>query len=424
MSVSLVLGAQWGDEGKGKLVDLMCKDYDIVVRFQGGANAGHTIVYNNTKIVLHLIPSGILQSQTICVIGNGVVIDPIALVTELEMLKSNGIDVTNRLLISENAHLILPYHVALDKARERYSTSTIIGTTGRGIGPAYADKVARSGIKVFNILDEKKLSELIHLNLEEKNQILNFVYNSVDTVLEEDINKFLDACRQIRPFISDTSYYINNAISSNKNIMLEGAQGALLDIDYGTYPFVTSSNPSAGGACTGAAVPPNKINRIVGITKAYCTRVGNGPFPTEQKNNIGELLSKRGNEFGSTTGRARRCGWLDLVALNYSIMINGITEIALTKLDVLDTLEEIFVATKYIYNNSSTNKFPVNISEQDDLKIEYVKFRGWKKNLAGVREFGNLPEEAQDYIKFIEEYTKTRVSFISTSPERNDTIIR
>jgi len=423
MNVTLVLGAQWGDEGKGKLVDLMCKDFDIVARFQGGANAGHTIVWNGSKIVLHLIPSGILQPRTVCVIGNGVVIDPIALVSELEMLKSNGIDVENRLLISENAHLILPYHIELDKAREMSATSATIGTTGRGIGPAYTDKIARTGIKVFNILNEKKLIELINLNLQEKNKILSSVYNSGSIIPEDAINRFLDACKQIKPFITDTSYYLNEAICNKKNIMLEGAQGSLLDIDFGTYPFVTSSNPSAGGACTGASIPPNKIKRIIGITKAYCTRVGNGPFPTEQKNNIGDLLSKRGNEFGSTTGRARRCGWLDLVALNYSIMINGITDIALTKLDVLDELDDILVATKYIYNGNTTSKFPVNMSIEDKIEVEYTKLKGWKRNLAGVTEFENLPQEAKNYIKFIEEQTKTKVSFISTSPERNDTII-
>ncbi len=425
MSVTLVLGAQWGDEGKGKIVDLLCKDFDIVSRFQGGANAGHTIVHNDQKVILHLIPSGMLHKNTICVIGNGVVIDPVALLEEIVMLEKKGVNLSERLVISENAHIILPYHIAVDKAKEVYkNTTAVIGTTGRGIGPAYTDKIARTGIKACELLDNKKLREKIKLNVIEKNKQLNLIFESSEQVVDEQVNKFLEACEKLVPYIKDTSYFLNESISNGKTVMLEGAQGALLDIDFGTYPFVTSSNTTSGGACTGTGIAPNKIDRIIGITKAYCTRVGNGPFPTEQQNEFGELMSKRGNEFGATTGRPRRCGWLDLVALKYSVMINGITDIALTKLDVLDDFEEIKLATKYIINGKKTDKFPIYLNENDNLEIEYETLKGWNKSIAGIYEFDKLPIEAQNYIKYIEDFTKIKVSLISTSPERNDTIIR
>ena len=424
MSVTIILGAQWGDEGKGKIVDLLCKDYNIVARCQGGANAGHTIMYNGKKTVLHLIPSGILQDNTICVIGNGVVIDPIALLDEIKMLNDNNISVANRLIISQNAHLILPYHIAMDKAKESAVKSTVIGTTGRGIGPAYTDKVARVGIKVFDILNENTLREKINKNLEEKNKILSAVYGITNSIDEAAIENFINACKTLKPYIADTAYFLNQAINDNKNIMIEGAQGALLDIDFGTYPFVTSSNTTSGGVCTGTSIPPTKITQIIGITKAYCTRVGNGPFPTEQKNEFGQLMAQKGNEFGSTTGRPRRCGWLDLVALKYSLMINGITDIALTKLDVLNDFNEIKVATKYIINGTATNQFPIRSEEIDKVEVEYTSLPGWKKDTTGIRTFEELPIEAQNYIKFIEDFTNVKVSFVSTSPDRNDTIFR
>lgn len=424
MSVTIILGAQWGDEGKGKIVDLLCKDYNIVARCQGGANAGHTIMYNGKKTILHLIPSGILQDNTICIIGNGVVIDPIALLDEIKMLNDNNISVANRLIISQNAHLILPYHIAMDKAKESAVKSTVIGTTGRGIGPAYTDKVARVGIKVFDILNENTLREKINKNLEEKNKILSAVYGITNSIDEAAIENFINACKTLKPYIADTAYFLNQAINDNKNIMIEGAQGALLDIDFGTYPFVTSSNTTSGGVCTGTSIPPTKITQIIGITKAYCTRVGNGPFPTEQKNEFGQLMAQKGNEFGSTTGRPRRCGWLDLVALKYSLMINGITDIALTKLDVLNDFNEIKVATKYIINGTATDQFPIRSEEIDKVEVEYTSLPGWKKDTTGIRTFEELPIEAQNYIKFIEDFTNVKVSFVSTSPDRNDTIFR
>ena len=424
MSATLILGAQWGDEGKGKIVDLLCKNYNIVIRCQGGANAGHTIVFNGKKIVLHLIPSGILQKNTKCVIGNGVVIDPIALIDEINMLNDNNISVENRLILSHNAHLILPYHITIDKAKENSIKSTIIGTTGRGIGPAYTDKVARIGIKVFDIFNKEVLKEKINKNIEEKNKILASVYDNKNIIDNETIEKFVDACEKLKPYIQDTVYFLNQAINNGQNIMIEGAQGALLDVDFGTYPFVTSSNTTSGGACTGTGIPPNKINQIIGITKAYCTRVGNGPFPTEQINEIGKIMAQRGNEFGSTTGRPRRCGWLDLVALNYSLIINGFTEIALTKIDVLNSFKEIKVATKYIINGKVVDNFPTYIDDKDKLEIEYTTLDGWEQDISGINKFEDLPKQTQNYIQFIEKFINTKISLISTSPDRNDTIIR
>ncbi len=424
MSATLILGAQWGDEGKGKIVDLLCKNYNIVIRCQGGANAGHTIVFNGKKIVLHLIPSGILQKNTKCVIGNGVVIDPIALIDEINMLNDNNISVENRLIISHDAHLILPYHITIDKAKENSIKSTIIGTTGRGIGPAYTDKVARIGIKVFDIFNKEVLKEKINKNIEEKNKILASVYDNKNIIDNETIEKFVDACEKLKPYIQDTVYFLNQAINNGQNIMIEGAQGALLDVDFGTYPFVTSSNTTSGGACTGTGIPPNKINQIIGITKAYCTRVGNGPFPTEQINEIGKIMAQRGNEFGSTTGRPRRCGWLDLVALNYSLIINGFTEIALTKIDVLNSFKEIKVATKYIINGKVVDNFPTYIDDKDKLEIEYTTLDGWEQDISGINKFEDLPKQTQNYIQFIEKFINTKISLISTSPDRNDTIIR
>ncbi len=423
MSTTLILGAQWGDEGKGKIVDLLCSDFDIVARFQGGANAGHTIVCGGKKIILHLIPSGILHDTIQCIIGNGVVIDPFALLDEMEMLQRHNIEVAGKLMISENAHLILPYHQIIDNEREASKQYTTIGTTGRGIGPAYTDKIARIGIKAADIYNEQKLREKIIAQADEKNKLLKFIHNSPKAITSDTVDIFVAACQKLLPYITDTTYYLNNAIAAGKRVMLEGAQGSLLDIDFGTYPFVTSSNPTAGGACTGTGIPPNKISRIIGITKAYCTRVGNGPFPTEQANNVGDIMSQKGHEFGSTTGRARRCGWLDLVALKYSAMINGITEIALTKLDVLDEFDEIRVATKYIVDGNQADKFPTYMDERH-IEVEYTTLNGWKTALNGINNFNALPLQTKEYIGFIENFMGIGVSMISTSPERNDTIIR
>jgi adenylosuccinate synthase len=425
MNVTLVLGAQWGDEGKGKIVDILSKDADIVARYQGGANAGHTVVFNGKKFILHLIPSGILNPNSFCIIGNGVVIDPYALLEEIDLLGKFNISVDNRLLISNKAHLILPYHKILDKVSEECSEKSI-GTTGRGIGPAYVDKFARCGIRVSEILHPEILKNHLEKNFKEKIQLITKYYGK--EVEEQDYNRqiseYLEALNKIKQYVADTTFFINRQIKDGKKVLIEGAQGTLLDVDHGTYPFVTSSNPTSGGACTGLGIPPTVITNIIGVTKAYTTRVGNGPFPTELKDETGEIIRKNGFEYGSTTGRPRRCGWLDLVALKYSIMINGINSLALTKIDVLSSFSEIKVCVKYQIDGNETTEFPSDSIILDNAKPIYQVLPGWNKSLAGINAYENLPSETKEYIKFIEDYLQIPVNIISTSPERTDTIIR
>lgn len=425
MSVAVIVGSQWGDEGKGKIVDLLGIDSNIVARFQGGANAGHTIVISGKQYVFHLIPSGILTPGVKCIIGNGVVIDPIALLEEISMLKQHGVDVTGRLFISHKAHLIMPYHKLLDAANEAArAKGQAVGTTGRGIGPAYNDKCNRCGIRMMDLINPANFEAILRTNVVEKNKILSLLYNA-DGVDFDEINKqFAEFRPQIAPFVVDTTFMLNRAIANGESVLIEGAQGALLDIDHGTYPFVTSSNPTTGGACTGLGIPPTAIKTIIGITKAYCTRVGNGPFPTELFDETGEKLRKNGSEFGATTGRPRRCGWIDLVALKYSVMINGINEIALTKLDVLDTFEKICVCTSYRVNGTETADFPVDIPSLDTVKPVLTSLNGWNCSLAGIRSYDALPPAAKEYIAFIEKFTGAKVKYVSTSPDRNDTIVR
>lgn len=387
MSVIIVVGSQWGDEGKGKIVDLISQDADIVARYQGGANAGHTIVINGKQYILHLIPSGILHPNCICVIGNGVVIDPIALKNEIKMLEDNGINVHGRLFISHKAHLIMPYHKLLDQVREKDAKSYAIGTTGRGIGPAYFDKATRSGIRIVDLLDKKGFEQKLRNNLEEKYNILHKIYGFEKINVDELMEEYLSFDAEIDDLITDTTLLLNNAIAEGKKIIAEGAQGALLDLDHGTYPYVTSSNPTSGGACTGLGIPPTAISKVIGIVKAYTTRVGNGPFPTELKDQTGERLRQIGAEYGATTGRPRRCGWLDLVALKYSVMINGITEIAITKLDVLDAFDEIKVCTTYNYEGKALKSFPVDIHTLDNVQCEYKAYP-LGKNLLKVSKTG------------------------------------
>jgi adenylosuccinate synthase len=422
MSVKLIVGAQWGDEGKGKVVDLLSNDIQVVARYQGGANAGHTIVFDGKEHVLHLVPSGVFFPNTVCIIGNGVVFDPEAFIEEVNMLKNVGISVENRLFISKKAHVITPYHKLLDKARENETTQMAIGTTGRGIGPAYQHKIKRCGIRMVDFLNFEVLSEKLRNNIIAENKVFKYIYGVEELDAEKVIAKFKEYADFIIPFIADTTLYINELIDEGKNILIEGAQGALLDIDHGTYPFVTSSNPTAGGACTGLGIAPTKIDDIIGIVKAYCTRVGNGPFPTELLNETGEFLRKEGHEFGSTTGRPRRCGWLDLVALKYSVMINGIKEIALTKLDVLDKMDEIKICTSYKFQDDTLKSFPTDLHILERIDCEYVTMKGWKTELKNFTNFDELPIEAQEYIKFIERYVKVKISIISVSPDRKDTI--
>ncbi|MBM4178024.1 MAG: adenylosuccinate synthase [Ignavibacteria bacterium] len=422
MSVSIIVGAQWGDEGKGKIVDMLSEEADIVARYQGGANAGHTIVFDGKKYVLHLIPSGILHPETTCVIGNGVVIDPVALMEEIHMLESMGISVEGRLHISHKAHLIMPYHKHLDAAREKQAGS--IGTTGRGIGPAYYDKALRTGIRIVDLLDRDVLREKIRHNLEEKNQLLQALYGAEPIDVDAMIDEYVEFDSRIDPYITDTTLLLNSALKEGKRVLAEGAQGALLDLDHGTYPFVTSSNPTSGGACTGLGIPPTAISSVMGVVKAYSTRVGNGPFPTELNDETGELLRTEGHEFGATTGRKRRCGWLDIPALRYSIMINGISEIALTKLDVLGVLDDIRLCTGYVVDGKVVKSFPADVATLSRVECTYQSYPGWKSSLDGIRSFADLPPAAQHYVEEIERLLETPVRWVSTSPAREDTFLR
>ena len=376
------------------------------------------------QYILHLIPSGILNEGVKCIIGNGVVVDPVALVEEIKMLESHGVDVKGRLFISHKAHLIMPYHKQLDVAREKSLTGVSIGTTGRGIGPAYIDKARRTGIRIVDLLDKKSFEEKIRLNLAETNDILKKIYDVEELSVDEILDTYLQFDQSVDPYITDTTLLINNAIKEKKKIIVEGAQGALLDIDHGTYPYVTSSNPTSGGACTGLGIPPTAISRIIGITKAYTTRVGNGPFPTELNDESGKLLAEKGAEFGATTGRPRRCGWLDLVALKYSVMINGIQEIALTKLDVLDHFDEIKVCTAYEENGKTLKNFPVDMRAFKNINCKYETMKGWEGSVRSATSFDDLHENTKSYIKYIEDFTETKVTIVSNSPDRKGTLIK
>lgn len=421
MRVTVLVGSQWGDEGKGKIVDLLSEKFEVVVRYQGGANAGHTVEIGSKKYVLHLIPSGILRDDVVCVIGNGVVIDPVALLDEIALLESHGISVKGRLFISHNAHLIMPYHKLLDSISE--SGKVKIGTTGRGIGPCYIDKYARKGIKIIDLLYPKILEEKIRQNLEEKNLLLKNIYNVEELDVEKIIAQYLEFDKQIDVYIKDVPAYLNQAIEEGKSVLLEGAQGALLDVDHGTYPFVTSSNPTSGGACTGTGIPPNKVTDVIGIVKAYTTRVGEGPFPTELPDQEGEELRQQGNEFGATTGRPRRCGWFDAFLVRYSALINGITSVAITKLDVLSMFDEIKVCTGYEFEGKLLKSFPTDFQKLSSVKPVYVTLPGWKEDISGCSSYDQLPENAKKYLRYISEAAGITVSIISVGPKRESTFV-
>lgn len=428
MPVQVIVGAQWGDEGKGKIVDHLSERVDIVARYQGGANAGHTVVIpkkTNTGIteqeyVLHLIPAGIFHHHVTCVIGNGVVIDPVALIAEIDQLKSLGINIKGRLLISHNAHLIMPYHKQLDSIREQGENK--IGTTGRGIGPAYIDKYMRTGIRVVDLLNREVLCKKLKHNIEEKNELLSQIYHSEKLDVDAIINEYQEFDQKIDEYVTDTSEYLTEAIKKKKKILAEGAQGALLDVDHGTYPYVTSSSPTSGGACTGLGIPPQSIRSVLGVAKAYSTRVGNGPFPTEQTNEIGEQLRSIGGEYGATTGRPRRCGWLDLVSLNYSIRVNGIEKLAITKLDVLDHFDEINVCVGYQQKGTRLKRFPTDVQSLEAVEPIYRTFRGWKTTTADVRRYRDLPARARSYIESIASLTRTPIWMVSVGARRDQTI--
>ncbi len=417
MSIFAVIGGQWGDEGKGKVVDLLSAQVDIVARYQGGANAGHTVYINNQKIVLHQVPSGILRKDCLCLLGNGMVIDPVELIKEFEDVKSKGSS-TKNIFISTNAHITTPIHRLIDMNAEEKAEKKI-GTTGKGIGPTYVDKYNRKGIRAFDLLDEQKLKEKIE-NQKTRALKKGEVFDNQIQNSKEDFQKFFDACNEIKQHITD----IMPMVHSGKNILIEGAQGTLLDIDHGTYPFVTSSNPSTGGITTGLGLPMNKIDRLIGIFKAYATRVGNGPFPTELFDQDGEKLQKIGKEFGATTGRPRRCGWFDIPLANYSIMINGFNEITITKLDILDQFETIKVCTEYELNGEKSNNLSTFINNLDKVTPIYNTIPGWKCSTLGVNSFEDLPIEAREYILYLEDILNVPIKHISTGPKRNDIIVR
>jgi len=421
MSATVVIGSQWGDEGKGKIVDLLSENVDVVVRYQGGANAGHTIFVNNKKFVLHLIPSGIIRKDILCVIGNGVVLEPVAFFEELQILKENKIDTEGRIKILPNTHLVLPFHNILDQLNEKGSNK--IGTTGRGIGPAYVDKYSRVGIRAVDLFNLEYTFSLVEKNLEIKNLLLDQFYKSEKILFEEVKNFLLDVNEKLIPFVTKDSTLVSKLINEGQRVLLEGAQGSLLDVDHGTYPYVTSSNPTIGGALTGSGISAKHIKEIYGVTKAYCTRVGEGPFPTELKNELGEIIRQSGNEFGATTGRPRRCGWLDLPALKYSSQINGFDYLAITKLDVLSDLDEIKICTAYKLRNEVIDYFPVDAVTLSKVEPVYKTFKGWKKSIQGLRKFEDLPDNAKKYLSFIEENINVKIKIISTGFERDDSII-
>lgn len=420
---TLVLGSQWGDEGKGKVVDILSNKAQIIVRYQGGSNAGHTVCVDGKKFVLHLIPSGILHDDKTCVIGNGVVFDPKSFFEEKKQLEDLGVELDYKLLISDRCHIVMPYHKSIDVNSEKILGDRKIGTTGRGIGPAYVDKYARVGIRACDLLDKKTLENKVKTNVEHANRIYS-IYDGIEFLNEQTIlEEYLDYGSALKSYIKDSVYFINKSYKEGKSILFESAQGSLLDVDFGTYPYVTSSNPTSGGAFCGTGLPYKALDKVVGIMKAYTTRVGNGHFPTELLNSEGEILRKNGNEYGATTGRPRRCGWLDLVLVKYSIMISGIDEIAMTKIDVLDGLDEIKVCVAYELDGKTIDYVPALNRDFERCKPVYETFKGFSKTKS-IDNFNDLDPNAQIYIKAIEKLLNTKISIIATGADRHETIFR
>ncbi|MFA5713077.1 MAG: adenylosuccinate synthase [Bacteroidales bacterium] len=418
MKVDVVLGLQWGDEGKGKIVDLLAERYPVVARFQGGPNAGHSLQFNNTKTVLHTIPSGIFREGSVNIIGNGVVIDPLTFKEECNKLHSLGVDARERIFISKKAHLILPTHRAIDLASEKSKGSEKIGSTLKGIGPVYIDKIGRNGLRVGDILSDNFLDRFKTLKNKHRNFLKQFSYTAD---IDEGEREWMEAVEFMKTFhLIDTEYFIREQAAEGKSVLAEGAQGSLLDIDFGTYPFVTSSNTVSGGACTGLGISPKEIGKVMGIFKAYCTRVGSGPFPTELHDQTGELLREKGREFGATTGRARRTGWLDLVALKYAVMINGVESLIMMKGDVLDSFESIKVATSYKIGDQTTKEYP--FETQSNIEPIYDQLKGWKKDLTKVTKKEELPNEFIEFINFIEEEVGVPIAIVSLGPDREQTV--
>ncbi len=424
MGNTVIVGTQWGDEGKGKIVDLLSKHADYVVRFQGGNNAGHTMVVNGKEIISHLIPSGIIQGKK-CFIGNGVVVDPFVLLEEIDYLLSNNIDVSPDMLkISNRAHIIMPYHKLIDSAREAKKGDQKIGTTGRGIGPCYEDKATRRGIRFCDLLDFDLFKEKIITILEEKNFYLEHYFKTETMGPETVINQFQQIKGRLLPYIADVSVILFDGMNNNKTVLFEGAQGTHLDIEHGTYPFVTSSSVVAGNAANGSGVGPGNLSEIIGIVKAYTTRVGSGPFPTELFDDMGDKLQKTGSEFGATTGRKRRCGWLDMVVLRNAVRLNSLTGLAITKLDVLDDLDEIKICTGYEHKGTIISNFPAEIKILQKCIPVYESHPGWKRDISGIIDFNDLPDKAKNYLARIEELSKVKIKIVSVGPEREATIIK
>ena len=421
MSTVVLIGTQWGDEGKGKITDFLAREADLVVRYQGGNNAGHTVVIDGREFRLHLIPSGIFYPDKMCLIGNGVVIDPAVLVRELDMLAEQGIR-TDNLRISPRAHVIMPYHRRLDEAEEDRRGNSRIGTTRRGIGPAYMDKAARSGIRVVDLLDPEEFAARLRDNIVEKNKVLSQIYGVPGFEFEEVLSEYLRLAERIRPYVADTSVIVDEAIRAGRNVLFEGAQGTLLDLDHGTYPYVTSSHPTAGAACLGAGIGPTRIDRVVGAAKAYVTRVGGGPFPSELLGGLGDLLRQRGREFGTTTGRPRRCGWFDAVVVRYAARINGLDFLALTKLDILSGFPEVQICCGYRYRGEELTEFPASLKVLAECEPVYETLPGWEEDISGVREYGALPANARRYVERIVELTGVPVALIGVGTGRHQTI--
>ncbi len=419
---AVIVGAQWGDEGKGKIVDVLSESFSVVARYAGGHNAGHTVIINGKKFILQLVPCGVLREACRSVIGNGVVLDPIAFLKEVGSLREAGVRVDGNLFVSNRAQVILPYHRMIELAAENAPGRVKIGTTSRGIGPAYEDKMGRRGLRVADLLDLQLLKKHIENAVHEKNMIAHALFNSEPLDADKMYTEYAAAAEKIAPFVCDTAVLLNQALANGEAILFEGAQGTMLDIDHGTYPFVTSSSATSGGAAIGTGVAPNAIQSVIGLTKAYCTRVGEGPFPSEEHGEAGEQLRRRGNEFGAVTGRPRRTGWLDLPLLRYAGMINGISWLVVTKLDVLDELAEIPVCVGYIVDGKKTMEIPAQASGYDKLECVYTKMPGWKTSTLGATQFDQLPKPAREYLAFIEKETGAKVGMVSTGPDRNQII--
>jgi adenylosuccinate synthase len=418
----VVVGAQWGDEGKGKLIDILSGDMDITVRYQGGNNAGHTVVVGDKEYIFHLLPSAILHKGKVCVIGNGVVVDPPALLTEIQDLEKRGFKITAKnLKISGRCHIVMPYHRILDTLRESKRKNKI-GTTGRGIGPCYADKVTRCGIRMIDLLNPNILKAKLEDNLTEKNEIFQKVYGRNDFSFGDIYKEYLNYGKKLSSYVCDTAIYLNDSIDEKKSILFEGAQGTFLDIDFGTYPFVTSSNSIVGGVCSGTGVAPTKVDKVIACVKAYTTRVGEGPFPTEFSTGLKEEIRNKGNEYGATTGRPRRCGWFDSVLVRYSVIINGISELAIMKLDVLDDLDSLKIGVGYKYKGKTFKEFPMDFEVISNCEPVYETVPGWKSRTCGVRSFKKLPKNAQRYIRRLEELSKVKVKYISIGTKRDEII--